>query len=60
MGNDPGSRDAQDHGSDVLGAMASRRSVPPRHLGAPGPTSVDLARMIAAAATAPDHKGLKP
>ena len=37
-----------------------RRSVPPRHLVEPGPSQADLARMIEAASTAPDHRGLRP
>lgn len=44
----------------VIEAILRRRSVPPRHLLAPGPRDVDIALMIDAAASAPDHGGLRP
>ncbi|MBX9590898.1 MAG: nitroreductase family protein [Hyphomonadaceae bacterium] len=45
---------------DVIEAILRRRSVPPRHLLTPGPTEGEVAVMIDAAASAPDHGGLKP
>lgn len=44
----------------ALIAIMTCRSVPPRHLIGPGPSQADLARMIEAASTAPDHRGLRP
>lgn len=43
-----------------LQLIASRRSVAPRRLVAPGPSQEELARIVAAALTAPDHGALRP
>ena len=43
---------------DPLDLLLTRRSVPPRHLVAPGPTDSDIERMISAAMTAPNHGAL--
>lgn len=40
--------------------IGSRSSVPPKRLVAPGPDAEQLRALVAAAATAPDHRGLKP
>lgn len=47
-------------GAALIEAILSRRSVPPRHLQAPGPSASQLARMVEAATSAPDHRGLRP
>lgn len=44
----------------IIAAMAGRRSVPPRHLLAPGPSRVQIEMIVRAAATAPDHGRLQP
>ena len=40
--------------------ISSRRSIAPRHLVAPGPSSAQLHRLLEAAACAPDHKEQVP
>lgn len=44
----------------ALDLILTRRSVSPRHLVAPTPTSDELDLILRAAAAAPDHKNLKP
>lgn len=44
----------------ALALILSRQSVPPKRLHAPGPTPEQLQRLLEAAATAPDHHGLRP
>jgi nitroreductase len=46
--------------AQALDLVLSRRSVSPRFLIAPTPTSEELALILRAAAAAPDHKNLKP
>lgn len=43
-----------------LELIATRRSVAPRRLVAPGPAPTELAKIVAAALTAPDHGALRP
>ena len=40
--------------------LLSRRSVPPRLVGAPAPTQADIDDMLAAAVCAPDHGAIRP
>jgi len=47
-------------GSAALDLLASRHSVGPKHLGAPGPSAEQLRRAFAAALRAPDHGKLIP
>lgn len=47
-------------GSEALELLASRHSVGPKHLGAPGPSAEQLRRALAAALRAPDHGKLIP
>lgn len=49
-----------DTGDLVRLLIGSRFSVPPKRLRAPGPSPDELRRLIEAAATAPDHRGLRP
>lgn len=44
----------------VMDLILSRRSVAPKRLLAPGPSDSELQRLVDAAATAPDHRGLAP
>ncbi|VTU36171.1 Putative NAD(P)H nitroreductase YdjA [Variovorax sp. PBS-H4] len=44
----------------VAALMAARRTVLPKRLVTPGPGETELAGILAAAATAPDHGGLVP
>lgn len=44
----------------VLRAILGRRSVSPKRLHAPGPGRAEIELMVAAAAAAPDHCGLRP
>jgi nitroreductase len=44
----------------VLELISSRRSVAPKRLGEPGPTSAEIATMVRTAMTAPDHGALRP
>lgn len=44
----------------LAGLILARRSVSPRRLKAPVPSAGDLDQMMRAAASAPDHKGLRP
>jgi nitroreductase len=44
----------------ALASLDARRSVPSRLLGAPGPTSDQLLRMLASAVRVPDHGKLAP
>ena len=46
--------------SDLLIALQSRRSVPSKQLGAPGPDEATQLRMLQAAARVPDHGKLVP
>jgi nitroreductase len=52
--------DAMTDGARTLELILTRRSVSPRHLIAPTPTSDELGLILRAAAAAPDHKNLKP
>lgn len=45
---------------EALDAILSRRSVPARHLGGPAPDDAELAEVLAAAVTAPDHGAIRP
>lgn len=47
-------------GNAALQALLARRSVSPRRLEHPGPTTSELRLMLAAALRAPDHGGLRP
>lgn len=44
----------------LIDLIKSRRSVAPKRLAAPGPTIRELETIVCAAATAPDHCGLRP
>jgi len=44
----------------VLALINSRHSVAPKRLSAPGPSAEQLRRLLEAAASAPDHRGLQP
>ncbi|MEO6660207.1 MAG: nitroreductase [Burkholderiaceae bacterium] len=44
----------------ALQALLARRSVSPKRLGAPGPTSAQLGEIVRAGLRAPDHGGLVP
>ncbi len=46
--------------TDVLVHLASRYSVSPKYLGAPGPGRAELLRAAALALRAPDHEALRP
>ncbi|QNT70229.1 nitroreductase family protein [Defluviicoccus vanus] len=46
--------------SELLALINRRRSVAPKRLRPPGPTPTELAAMIDAALSAPDHGGLRP
>ena len=53
--------DAQTELADLaLALIASRHSVSPKRLVAPGPTAAQLQQLVEAAASAPDHHGLRP
>ncbi|EIM30297.1 nitroreductase family protein [Microvirga lotononidis] len=56
-GNDP-VRKAE--GWTLLGHIIARRSTPPRHLTAPGPTDDEIQLLVRAASRAPDHQRLRP
>lgn len=45
---------------EALEAILSRRSVPARQLVEPAPDDVELAEILAAAVTAPDHGAIRP
>ncbi|MEK0084221.1 nitroreductase [Benzoatithermus flavus] len=45
---------------DALDAILTRRTVPPAKMGPPGPDAVELRRILAAGAAAPDHGLLRP
>jgi nitroreductase len=47
-------------GLALLRRIFSRRSTPPRHLTAPGPTDDEIQLLMRAASRAPDHQCLKP
>jgi hypothetical protein len=47
-------------GLAFLRTSPSRRSISPKRLSAPGPTSSELEMMISAALMAPDHRNLRP
>ena len=49
-----------EHPSEFIDLIASRRSVSPKWLGLPGPTSCEVEQMIEVAVTAPDHDNLRP
>jgi nitroreductase len=51
---------ASSEGIALMKRMWARRSTPPRHLMAPGPTAEEVRMMVRAASRAPDHMGLKP
>jgi nitroreductase len=44
----------------MLAALATRRSVKPDKLGAPGPSATELEQILTIAARVPDHKKLAP
>ena len=56
--------DTDDHSADlatlVLALIGSRHSVAPKRLLAPGPSAAQLLQMVEAAASAPDHRALRP
>ena len=47
-------------GIALLRRIWNRRSTPPRHLTAPGPTDDKIRMLVRAASRAPDHLHLKP
>jgi len=47
-------------GIALLRRVSTRRSTPPRHLTAPGPTDDEIRMLVRAASRAPDHLHLKP
>lgn len=47
-------------GSALVRRMWVRRSTPPRHLVAPGPSDEEIHMIVRAASRAPDHQRLKP
>jgi hypothetical protein len=51
---------ARADGLALLERMWARRSTPPRHLMASGPTAEEIRMIVRAAARAPDHMQLKP
>ena len=53
-------RRRSDEGMALLQRMWARRSTPPRHLMAPGPTDDEILMLVRAASRAPDHLNLKP
>ena len=59
-----GTDDSADDGGDlaglVLALIGSRQSVSPKRLHSPGPDAAQLQQMVEAAASAPDHRGLRP
>jgi nitroreductase len=52
--------DAKADGLRLLHRICARRSTPPRHLTAPGPTDEEIRTLVRAASRAPDHLHLKP
>jgi nitroreductase len=54
------SPDANADGLRLLHRICSRRSTPPRHLAAPGPSEDEIRMIVRAASRAPDHMRLKP
>jgi nitroreductase len=54
------SPDAKADGLRLLHRICARRSTPPRHLAAPGPTDEEIRMLVRAASRAPDHRNLKP
>jgi len=46
--------------NDSLSRLLSRRSVPPRWLGEPGPSAAEIESLLTAAARVPDHGKLVP
>jgi len=50
----------QERQSDIIDLILSRRSTSPKWLIEPGPTRVQIERIIAAAVAAPDHERLRP
>jgi nitroreductase len=54
------SPDAKADGLRLLHRIWARRSTPPRHLAAPGPTDDEIRMIVRAASRAPDHMRLKP
>jgi nitroreductase len=54
------SPDAKADGLRLLHRICTRRSTPPRHLAAPGPTDDEIRMLVRAASRAPDHRNLKP
>ncbi|MBJ6128142.1 nitroreductase family protein [Microvirga splendida] len=52
--------DAKADGLKLLHRICTRRSTPPRHLAAPGPSEDEIRMIVQAACRAPDHMGLKP
>ncbi|EHR72330.1 nitroreductase [Burkholderiales bacterium JOSHI_001] len=59
--NHPLARDAEPDWSDLaLALINSRYSVAPKRLQAPGPSEEQLLQLVQAAASAPDHRALRP
>ena len=57
----PLTRDAEPDWSDLAQALITTRySVAPKRLQAPGPSDEQLLQLVQAAATAPDHRALRP
>ncbi|WP_114188442.1 nitroreductase family protein [Microvirga aerophila] len=52
--------DAKADGLRLLHRICARRSTPPRHLVAPGPSEDEIRMIVRAASRAPDHMSLKP
>ena len=47
-------------GTALLHRMCARRSIPPRHLHAPGPSAEQILLLVRPASRAPDHQQLRP
>ena len=59
--NHPLRRDAEPDWAELAQALiSSRYSVAPKRLQAPGPTEEQLLQLVQAAASAPDHRALRP
>jgi nitroreductase len=52
--------DRRPEGRLLLERIWARRSTPPRHLVAPGPSEDEIRQLVRAASRAPDHQRLKP
>jgi len=55
-----GAAPARPSPADLLGHLAERHSVGPRHLVGPAPSDEEIAWAVGLALRAPDHRGLRP